>query len=143
MVDFSFTEEQELFRSSLREWLEKNLPLEKVRENDEKERLPRELIKGIADLGLLCMTLPEEHGGVGADWVTTTIAAEELGYADISIALPVFFLVQASWATSSTDTAQTVLGMNVSERLRRVRPSSASASPSQVEAPMSQASRRR
>ena len=97
MVDFSFTEEQELFRSSLREWLEKNLPLEKVRENDEKERLPRELIKGIADLGLLCMTLPEEHGGVGADWVTTTIAAEELGYADISIALPVFFLVQASW----------------------------------------------
>jgi len=97
MIDFSFTEEQELFRRSLREWLEKNLPLEKVRENDEKQKLPKELIKGVADLGLLCMTLPEEHGGVGADWVTTTIAAEELGYADVSIALPVFFLVQASW----------------------------------------------
>ena len=97
MIDFSFTEEQILFRDALREWFSKNLPLEKVRENDTNQRLPRELIKGVGDLGLLCMTLPEEHGGAGADWVTTTIAAIELGYWDISIALPVFFLVQASW----------------------------------------------
>ena len=97
MIDFSFSEEQELFRDSIKEWLGKNLPLEKVRENDEKQELPRSLIKGLADLGLLCMTLPEEHGGAGADWVTTTIAAEELGRADISVALPVFFLVQSSW----------------------------------------------
>jgi acyl-CoA dehydrogenase len=97
MVDFSFTEEQNLFRETVRGWLAKNLPLERVRENDVKQKLPRDLIRGLADLGLLCMTLPEEHGGAGADWVTTTIAAEELGYADISIALPVFFLVQASW----------------------------------------------
>ena len=97
MVDFSFTEEQDLFREAIREWLQKNLPLEKVRENDEKHELPMSLLKGIGDLGLLCMTIPEEHGGAGADWVTTTIAAEELGYADLSIALPVFFLVQASW----------------------------------------------
>ena len=97
MIDFSFTEEQELFRDAIREWLAKNLPLEKVRENDEKHELPKSLLKGLGDLGLLCMTLPEEHGGAGADWVTATIAAEELGYADISIALPVFFLVQASW----------------------------------------------
>ncbi len=97
MIDFSFTEEQELFREAMREWLAKNLPMEKVRENDENHELPKSIIKGIGDLGLLCMTLPEEHGGAGADWVTTTIAAEELGYADISVALPVFFLVQASW----------------------------------------------
>jgi acyl-CoA dehydrogenase len=97
VVDFSFTDEQELFREAVREWLSKNLPIEKVRENDERHELPHSLIKGVGDLGLLCMTLPEEHGGAGADWVTTTIAAEELGYADISVALPVFFLVQASW----------------------------------------------
>ncbi|GAF86416.1 unnamed protein product, partial [marine sediment metagenome] len=97
MIDFSFSEEQELFRESIKEWLAKNLPIEKVRENDENHELPMDLIKGLGDLGLLCMTLPEEHGGADADWVTTTIAAEELGYADISVALPVFFLVQASW----------------------------------------------
>ena len=97
MVDFSFTEEQELFRKAVREWCEKNLPLEKVREMDSNQRIPREIIRGMADLGLLLMTIPEEHGGTGADWVTTCIAAEELGYADISIAVPVFFLVEASW----------------------------------------------
>jgi acyl-CoA dehydrogenase len=51
----------------------------------------------MSDLGLLIMTAPEEHGGTGADWVTACIAAEELGYADLSIAVPVFWLVESSW----------------------------------------------
>ncbi len=97
MIDFSFTEEQELIRDGLRDWCEKNLSLEKIREIDEKHEVPKEIIKGMADLGFLMMTIPEEHGGTGADWVTTCIAAEELGYADISIAIPVLFLVEASW----------------------------------------------
>jgi acyl-CoA dehydrogenase len=97
VVDFGFTEEQELFRRSVREWCEKNLPLEKVREIDEKHEVPKEIIKGLADLGLLLMTVPEEHGGAGADWTMACIAAEELGYADISIAIPVFFLVENAW----------------------------------------------
>ncbi|MEM3626549.1 MAG: acyl-CoA dehydrogenase family protein [Candidatus Bathyarchaeia archaeon] len=96
-MDFTFTEEQELFRNALREWCEKNLPLEKIREMDSKGEIPRELIKSMGDMGLLVMTAPQEHGGTGADWVTACIAAEELGYADVSIALPVFWLVEASW----------------------------------------------
>jgi len=97
MIDFSFTEEQELFRKAVREWCQKTLTLEKVREMDSKQEIPREIIKQMADLGLLLMTIPEEHGGPGADWVTACIAAEELGYADITIAIPVFFLVESSW----------------------------------------------
>jgi acyl-CoA dehydrogenase len=94
MVDFGFTEEQDLFRRSVREWCEKNLPLEKVREIDEKHEVQKKIIKGLADLGLLLMTVPEGHGVVGADWTMACIAVEELGYADISIAIPVFFLVE-------------------------------------------------
>lgn len=97
MIDFSFTEEQELFRDAIREWLGKNLTLEQVRENDTNHEIPMDFIKGMGDLGLLLLTLPEEDGGSGADWVTATIGAEELGYADISVAIPVFYLVQASW----------------------------------------------
>jgi len=97
MVDFSFTEEQELFKKAVREWCQKNLPLEKIREIDTKQWIPDEVIKGMADLGLWLMTIPEEHGGAGADWVTACIACEELGYADISIAIPVHFLVESSW----------------------------------------------
>ena len=96
-MDFTFTEEQEMFRRALREWCAKNLTLEKVREIDTKARIPKEIIKGLADLGVLVMTAREDVGGAGADWVTTVIAAEELGYADISLAVPVFFLVEAGW----------------------------------------------
>lgn len=96
-MDFSFSEEQDLFRKALREWCAKNLSLETVREMDSKGEIPQSLVKSMASLGLLIMTAPEEHGGTGADWVTACIAGEELGYADISIALPVLWLVESSW----------------------------------------------
>jgi acyl-CoA dehydrogenase len=97
MVNFSFTEEQELLRKAVREWCRKELTLEKIREMDSKGEIPREIIKGLSDLGLLLMTIPEEHGGANADWTTACVAAEELGYADISIAVPVLFLVENAW----------------------------------------------
>ena len=97
MLDFTFTEEQELFRAAVREWCEKNLTLERVREIDDKGEIPKEIIKGMADMGLLLLTVPEEYGGAGADWITATIAAEEIGYADISLATAVLYLVEASW----------------------------------------------
>jgi acyl-CoA dehydrogenase len=97
MVDFAFTEEQELFRNALKEWCQKNLPLEKIREMDTKGEISQEILKSMSDMGLLIMTAPQEHGGSGADWVTACIAAEELGYADVSIALPVLWLVESSW----------------------------------------------
>jgi len=97
MVDYGFTEEQELFRSAIREWCQKNLPLEKIREMDSKGEIPHDLLRSMGDMGLLVMTSPQDHGGTGADWVTACIAAEELGYADVSIALPVLWLVESSW----------------------------------------------
>jgi acyl-CoA dehydrogenase len=96
-LDFGFTEEQELFRNAIREWCQKNLPLGKIREMDSKGEIPREVLKGMGDMGLLIMTAPQEHGGTGADWITACIAGEELGYADVSIALPVLWLVESSW----------------------------------------------
>jgi acyl-CoA dehydrogenase len=97
MVDFSFTEEQELFRNAIREWCQKNLPLEKIREMDSKGEIPHDVLRSMGEMGLLIMTAPQEHGGTGSDWVTACIAAEELGYADVSIALPVLWLVESSW----------------------------------------------
>jgi len=97
MIEFEFTEEQQLFRKAIHEWCQKHLPLEVVREMDKTGLMPKGLVKEMADLGLLIMTAPQEHGGPGADWITACIAAEELGYYDISCAIPVFFLVQSSW----------------------------------------------
>lgn len=97
MVEFGFTEEQELFRKAVREWCEKNLPIEKIREMDTQGFIPQSILKSMGEMGLNIMTAPQEHGGTGADWVTACIAGEELGYADVSIALPVLWLVESSW----------------------------------------------
>ncbi|MFX0097425.1 MAG: acyl-CoA dehydrogenase family protein [Candidatus Hodarchaeota archaeon] len=95
-MDFTFTEEQELFRKTVREFCEKEIT-PRVREMDTKGEIPQEIIKGMARLNLLGMTVSPEYGGAGADFTLASIAAEELGRADISVAIPVLFLVEAAW----------------------------------------------
>ncbi len=95
-MDFSWTEEQRLWRRTVRDFAQQEIA-PRVREIDTTERIPREIIKGMADIGLLAPLVGEEYGGSGADWTMATIAAEELGRADISLAIPVLYLVEAAW----------------------------------------------
>jgi acyl-CoA dehydrogenase len=96
-MDFEFTQDQELFRATVREFAQKEIrPY--AREMDEKGEMPEGLVKKMADLGLLGITVPEKYGGPGGNFMLTCIAAEELAKADLSIAIPVFYLVEASWA---------------------------------------------
>ncbi len=95
-MDFGWTEEQRLWRRAVRDFAQKEIA-PRVREIDTTERIPPEIIKGMAEMGLLAPTVGEEYGGAGADWTMATIAAEELGRADISLAVPVLYLVEAAW----------------------------------------------
>jgi acyl-CoA dehydrogenase len=95
-MDFSFTDEQKLFRKSVREFCEKKLA-PRSSEIDEKGEIPHEVLSDMAALGLLGITIPEEYGGSGADFVTAAIAAEEIARADISMATAVYYLVEAGW----------------------------------------------
>ncbi len=95
-MDFDFTEEQELFRKSLREYCQKNLA-PRLFEIEEGGRIPLDVIEGLASIGVLAMTVSPEKGGAGADAVTAGIAGEEIGRADISCATAVFYLVPAAW----------------------------------------------
>jgi len=96
MPDFSFTEEQELFRKTLRDFCEKKLA-PKAKEIDEKREIPNDIIKGMANLGLLAMTVSPDYGGAGAGFTMAAIAAEELARADNSVATAVLFLVESAW----------------------------------------------
>ncbi len=111
-MDFSFTEEQEMIRKSVREWGEKEV-VPKVAEMDEKGRIPDELIKGMANLGILGMSLPSEYGGSEADPVTAGVVAEELGRADMSCALPVFYLIPTSWGFVANKYGQKEMSQNI------------------------------
>ena len=68
-----------------------------VREIDSNNRIPDDIVKGMTDMGLWAPTVSEKYGGQGMNVTMATIAAEELGRAEISLALPVWYLVEASW----------------------------------------------
>ena len=77
MLDFSFTEEQEMIRKMVRDFGQKELApgyAERVR----AEIIPPELIRKMADVGLLGLNIPEEYGGEVKDVVTVGIILEEL-----------------------------------------------------------------
>lgn len=95
-MDFSWTDEQELWRKTVCDFAQKKIK-PKVREIDTNKKIPEEIIKDMAKLGLLAPTASQEYGGAGVDWTMAAIAAEELGRADISLAIPVLYLVEAAW----------------------------------------------
>jgi acyl-CoA dehydrogenase len=95
-MDFSWNSEQEMWRKAVRDFAQKEIK-PRVREYDTSGEIPADLIEGMAQMGLLALTVPEQYGGMDADWAMACIAAEELGRADISLALPVLYLVEASW----------------------------------------------
>lgn len=96
MMDFEFTEEQKEIRESVRAFSKKEIaPL--IFEIEKGEKIPEKIIKGLSEIGVLGMTLSSEYGGLEADPVTVGMVAEELASADITCAVPTFFLVQCAW----------------------------------------------
>ncbi len=95
-MDFSWNEEQRLWRQAVRDFAQNEIA-PRVREIDTQEHIPREIVRGMGELGLLAPVCDEAHGGAGMDWTMAAIAAEELGRADISLAVPVLYLVEAAW----------------------------------------------
>jgi len=95
-MDFSWDAEQEMWRKAVRDFAQNEVK-PRVREYDSSGEIPQDLIKGMAQMGLLAPTVAEEYGGMGADWTMACIAAEELGRGDMSLALPVLYLVEAAW----------------------------------------------
>ena len=66
-MDFGFSEEQEMLRSSARDFLAKEAPMTYVRKMmDDEVGFTAELWKKMADLGWMGLILPEQYGGVGA-----------------------------------------------------------------------------
>jgi len=53
-------------------------------EIDRTDEFPLELVKKMGSLGLLGIPVPEEHDGVGADFVSYMLAIEEVSYASAS-----------------------------------------------------------
>lgn len=78
------SEDEEMFRSSVREFAEGELR-PRVESMDEDKKLDPTLIKQCFDLGLMGIETPEEFGGAGATFFTAIIGVEELSRVDASV----------------------------------------------------------
>jgi len=87
-VNFDLDAEHELIRDTVRRFaLEKVAPV--AEELDREKRFPYEIVAGLAELGVMGMTIPEEYGGGGTDTLSYAIAVEELTRIDSSVAITV------------------------------------------------------
>ncbi len=87
-MDFRLTEEQQLLRRTVREFAETEMRPH-VREWDEAQHFPVELMPKLAALGLLGIQWPEEYGGAGMSAVDYCVCIEELARVDPGVALSV------------------------------------------------------
>ena len=85
-MNFSFTEEQQQLRKSVREFAEGEIGPH-VMEWDEASHFPLELLPKLAEMGLLGVIFPEEYGGAGLGYVEYVIVIEELARVDGSVGL--------------------------------------------------------
>jgi alkylation response protein AidB-like acyl-CoA dehydrogenase len=85
-VDFSFTDEQNQLRRSIREFAEGEIAPH-VMEWDEASKFPLEIMPKLAEMGLLGVIFPEQYGGAGLGYVEYVIAIEELSRIDGSVGI--------------------------------------------------------
>jgi len=91
-LDFAFTEEQELFRRTIRELMTKFVQ-PKSKELMNERALTPEVHKALTGAGLFGLLIPTEFGGSASDYVTFIIAVEELTKGDTTgfAGLPVWY----------------------------------------------------
>lgn len=80
-IDFNFTEEQELFRRTLKDYYAKTLT-PKAKEIMKERMITPDVHKAVTSQGMFGLLLPKEFGGSESDYVTFVIAVEELTKAD-------------------------------------------------------------
>lgn len=85
-MDFTIAPEHEQLRATLREFFEKEAPIEVVARHDRDEEFNQELYSKAAALGLCGLAISEEYGGSNADQISICIAVEEVARATAALA---------------------------------------------------------
>jgi butyryl-CoA dehydrogenase len=79
-VNFGLTEEQQMVQRMARDFANSEV-LPKAPAIDKEHRHPDELVRRMAELGLMGVAVPEEYGGAGMDTVSYALAMEEVSRA--------------------------------------------------------------
>lgn len=101
-MEFRLSEEQRLFRQTMRAFCEKEIAPLALQIDGEQGGISDQLLKKIADIGIFGITIPEAYGGtapVGEEMVYASLAVHELARADMSMSLPVYVLLCMGWGS--------------------------------------------
>ncbi len=84
-MDFELSPEHQLFRQTLRRFVDDEIrPV--VKEWEHSGRYPTEIVESMKQMGLFGITVPEEYGGMGADFVSLALVFEEISRSWMGIA---------------------------------------------------------
>lgn len=87
MVSFTPSEEQQMLVDAIHRYAEADVR-SVVHEADEASQLPQDVIDTGWEIGLIPASIPEDYGGFGErEAVTGVLAAEELAWGDLSLAM--------------------------------------------------------
>jgi glutaryl-CoA dehydrogenase len=83
-LDELLTDEHKLIRSSVRDWVKKELtPI--IEDYAQRAEFPKQLIPGLAEIGAFGPTIPVEYGGAGLDYMAYGIIMQEIERGDSGI----------------------------------------------------------
>jgi alkylation response protein AidB-like acyl-CoA dehydrogenase len=86
MIDFTFTEEQEMFRKAAREFAE-TMVASKVPEMEETGKFSDDLVKALGEAEMMALTVPEEYGGLDLGYTVRMIAVEEISKVSVAVGM--------------------------------------------------------
>tara|TARA_B100001287_G_scaffold217040_1_gene185907 strand:+ start:360 stop:1607 length:1248 start_codon:yes stop_codon:yes gene_type:complete len=84
LLDELLSEEHKLIRDAAREWVKREVsPI--IEESCQKAEFPKQIIKGLAEIGGFGPYIPEEYGGSGLDQISYGLIMQELERGDSGI----------------------------------------------------------
>lgn len=94
-MNFAESEENIALRESLRRYLQRECPTEKVYRWEREDFIPREELRNLGKIGLCGLCIPEEYGGLGYNVLGLSTAIEEL--ARCSAGLASYYVMNAAY----------------------------------------------
>jgi alkylation response protein AidB-like acyl-CoA dehydrogenase len=86
MIDFTFTEEQEMFRKAAREFAETQVAPH-VAEMEKTGEVSQAVVKALGEADMMGLTIPEAYGGLELGYIARLIALEEISRVSVATAM--------------------------------------------------------
>jgi glutaryl-CoA dehydrogenase len=84
LMDELLTDEHKLIRATVRDWVKKEVsPI--IEDYAQRAEFPKQLIKGLGEIGAFGPTIPVEYGGAGLDYISYGIIMQEIERGDSGI----------------------------------------------------------